>query len=196
VTREIAREPMSGEEFAWRLSLAAIDRDCDFSAFPGYRRALVLVAGDSLRLRFRGHGACSLDPARRHIRFEGEWKADCRTPQGRCTDLSLIVRKDSAARSACILRVPMLLPVISRRLVVVSEALYAAFFVIEGSVAVAESGRSRSRPLRAWDTLLVAPGARRALTFSRIGRHPARLVFLRWRPGPDLRPSPISSRGA
>src|SRR5215469_6679430 len=60
VTLEIAREPAAGEEFAWRLSLAQIDADCDLSPYPGYRRALVLVSGNSLQLRFRGHGSSSL----------------------------------------------------------------------------------------------------------------------------------------
>src|SRR5215469_18523053 len=65
VTLEIARQPATGEVFSWRLSLAQIDEDCDFSAYPGYRRALVLVTGNSLKLRFRGHGSCSLGPSRR-----------------------------------------------------------------------------------------------------------------------------------
>lgn len=185
VTLEIAREPAIGEEFSWRLSLAQIDTDCDFSAFPGYRRALVLVTGASLRLRFAGHGSCSLGPARRGARFEGDWKTHCSVAEGCCTDLSLIVRNGSAARPACILRAPMLLRIGSSRRVVLAEDLHGALFVLEGSAAITDSGRARPRSLRIRDTLLLSPGSERSLTIRSVGPEPAQLVFLRWRPGRD-----------
>lgn len=182
-TLEIAREPASGEEFAWRLSLADIEQDGEFSAYPGYRRALVLVSGKRLQLRFNGHGNCSLDPARRGVRFEGEWKSHCAVPQGRCTDLSLIVRIGSAARPAAIVRAPVVLNLKSTRRVVLSRELYGALFVLDGSAAVAESTTARRRIVRAQDTLLLSPGAERILTLQSRERSPAQLVLLRWRPG-------------
>lgn len=182
LTREIAREPATGEEFAWRLSLAEIGEDCDFSPYPGYRRAIVLVSGKSLRLRFRGHGSRSLGPARRGTRFEGEWKTRCDVPQGACTDLSLIVRDASIARSGCIVRVPMLLRVRSFRRVALADGLHGALFVLDGSVAVSESTRARPRSLHTGDTLLLSPCARRAMTVRSLGQYPAQLAFLRWRP--------------
>lgn len=185
VTREIAREPAMGAEFAWRLSLAQIDADCDFSAFHGYRRALFLVTGDNLQLRFKGHGRCSLGPARRGARFEGDWQTRCAVPHGCCTDLSLIVRKGSTARPACIVRAPMLLRVRSTRRLVVAAGLHGVLFALEGSVAVTESNGVRPRSLRPWDTLLLAPGAQRILTVRSLGPHAAEVVLLRWRPGQD-----------
>ena len=185
VTREIAREPAIGGEFAWRLSLAQIDADCDFSAFPGYRRALVLVTGDNLQLRFKGHGGSSLGAARRGTRFEGDWQTRCAVPHGCCTDLSLIVRKGSIARPACIVRAPLLLRIGSTRSVALAGGLHGALFALDGSVAVTESTRARPRFLRTWDTLLLPPGAQRVLTVRNVGPDPARLVLLRWRPGRD-----------
>lgn len=185
VTREIAREPAIGEEFAWRLSLAQIDADCDFSAFPGYRRALVLVTGDNLHLRFKGHGSSSLGPARRGSRFEGDWQTQCAVPHGCCTDLSLIVRRGSAARPACIVRAPLLLRIGSTRRVDLAYGFHCALFALDGSVAVTGSTRARPRSLRTWDTLLLSPGAQRSLTVRNRGPHPAQLVLLRWRPGRD-----------
>lgn len=188
VTREIAREPATGEEFAWRMSLAQIDADCDFSAFPGYRRALVLVTGTSLQLRFRGHGSCSLGPVRRGARFEGDWQTHCAVPHGCCTDLSLIVRKGSMGRPACIVRVPMLLRIGSTRRLVVAAGLHGALFPLDGSVAVTESTRARPRSLSTWDTLLLSPGPQRILSIRNLGPRPAQLVLLRWRPGRDAPP--------
>jgi environmental stress-induced protein Ves len=182
-TLEIAREPAIGEEYAWRLSLADIDRDCDFSAYPGYRRALVLVGGNGLRLRFRGHGNCYLDPARPGTRFDGDWKTHCAVPDGRCTDLSLIVRKGSAARPACIVRAPTVLQVRSARRLALPKGLYGALFVLDGSVAIDASLGARRRIVRPRDTLLLSPGPGRILTLRSLGRRPVKLVLLRWRPG-------------
>lgn len=185
-TLEIAREPPTGEEFAWRLSLAAIEEEGDFSLFPGYRRALALVTGEALRLRFRGHGSCFLDSLKCGTRFEGEWKTHC-VPQGGCTDLSLIVRKASAVRPSSIVRAPLTLRVASTRRVSVSGGLHGALFVLEGAVAIDEAG-SRSCRLRRWDTLLLTPGTERTLTLRNVGRHPAQALFLRWRPARQREP--------
>ena len=182
-TLEIAREPATGEDFAWRLSLADIERDGDFSAYPGYRRAIVLVAGERLHLRFRGHGSRVLDPARRGARFEGDWETHCAIPGGRCTDLSLIVRRGSGARPGSIVRAPRMLRVKSSGRVVAATNLHGALFVIAGSVAVTESIRARSRIIRARDTLLLSPGPQRTLRLRSLDRSAAQLVLLSWRPG-------------
>jgi environmental stress-induced protein Ves len=182
-TLEIAREPAAGEHFAWRLSLADIDRDGDFSAYPGYRRALVLIAGERLRLRFRGHGNCILDPARRGARFEGDWKTHCAIPRGPCTDLSLIVRKGSGDRPNSVVRAPRVLRIRSKRRTVLAANLQGAVFVIEGSVTVSESTRARPHTLRAQDTLLLSPGRQRTLRFDNLEPSTAQLVLLSWCPG-------------
>jgi environmental stress-induced protein Ves len=182
-TLEIARAPATGKEFAWRLSLADIAEDGDFSAYPGYSRALALVAGESLHLRFRGHGHAFLSPTRRGARFEGDWKTHCAIPQGRCTDLSLIVSRGSVAPSAVLVRAPRALRVSAARQLVLSADLYGALFVLGGSITVAESGGTRSRNVRPQDTLLLFPGPRRTLTIRRLGQSPAQFIFLSWRTG-------------
>lgn len=187
-TLEIAREPAAGDEFAWRLSLAAIDEDGDFSLYRGYRRAIVLVSGNNLRLRFRGYGSASLSPTQRAARFEGDWKTHCAVPEGSCTDLSLIVRTGSALRPACIVRAPLVQRFEAARRVTLSKDLYGAIFVLEGSVAVTESKTVRPHRLRARDTLLLSPGAGRILTLRNLGRYPAQIALLRWRPGHPLSP--------
>lgn len=183
-TLEIAREPAHGEGFAWRLSLADIAEDGDFSAYPGYSRALVLVEGLDLRLRFRRHGHSFLTPTRPAARFEGAWQTHCAIPQGRCTDLSLIVHKDTAARPVAIVRAPKVLPVKSTRRVALPANLYAAVFVLEGAVAAGEAERTRLPTLRRRDTLLFPPGPLRTLLLHNRARIPARLVILSWRPSP------------
>jgi hypothetical protein len=182
-TLEIAREPATGEDFAWRLSLADIERDDEFSAYRGYRRVLVLVAGKRLHLRFRGHGDCVLTAPGRGTRFEGDWQTRCAVPEGRCTDLSLIVRRGPAARPAAVVRAPRSLRLGSTARLTLAGDLYGALFVLEGSVAIAESFRTRPRALRARDTLLLYPGRQRTLRLRNLGHSAVRLIFLRWRPG-------------
>ncbi len=192
-TLEIAREPAAGEEFAWRLSLAAITADGDFSVYRGYRRAIVLVSGNGLRLRFRGHGSASLNPTRRGARFEGDWKTHCAVPEGSCTDLSLIVRDGSGSRPACIVRAPLIRRIEATRRVILSADLYGAIFVLAGATAVKEPKSVRPRRLRARDTLLLSPGASRVVTLQNRGRYPAQIAFLSWRPAAD---GPRSARGS
>lgn len=182
-TREIAREPAVGQDFAWRLSLADIEHNGDFSPYPGYRRALVLVAGKRLRLQFRGRGNCLLDPGKRGTRFEGDWETRCAVPDGRCTDLSLIVRRGQTARPAAVVRAPRTVRVATAARLALAADLHSALFVLEGSVAIAESQRARARTLRAQDTLLVSPGRQRTLRLRRLGQSAVKLVLLRWRPG-------------
>jgi hypothetical protein len=183
-TREIARDPASGEEFAWRLSLADIEYDGDFSAYPGYRRALVLIGGSRLSLRFKGHGQRVLSPARRGTRFEGDWKTHCAVPEGRCTDLSLIVRRGSGPRPGSIVRAPLVLRLKSSHHLIVSNDLYAALFVLEGTVTVNLSTSARSRSVSAQDTLFLNRGPACTLTIHSLSpSSPARVVLLRWRPG-------------
>lgn len=185
-TLEIGREPAAGPDFAWRLSLADIERDDRFSAYPGYRRALVLVAGSRLHLRFRGHGDCVLDAKRRGTRFEGDWETHCAVPQGRCSDLSLIVRGGSVARPASVVRAPRMVRVKSAARLALAADLHGALFVLEGSVVIAESTRSRPQTLRARDTLLLHPGPQRTLRLRNLGHSAARLILLRWRPAPKI----------
>jgi len=182
-TLEIAREPAAGADFAWRLSLADIDRDGEFSAYPGYRRALVLIAGNALKLTFQGHGSCFLHCARRAARFEGEWKTRCAVPQGRCTDLSLIVRRGSGLSPRSIVRAPRMLHAEPSAHLALSAQLHAALFLLEGSVAVTESSRARPHTLRARDTLLLPAGSARLLRLRSRTKSGAKLILLRWRPG-------------
>lgn len=182
-TLEIAREPAAGADFAWRLSLADIDRGGEFSAYPGYRRALVLIGGKALELTFQGHGSCLLHSGRRAVRFEGEWKTQCAVPQGRCTDLSLIVRRGSGPRPRALVRAPRMLRAAPAAHLVMTAQLHAALFVLAGSVAVTESSRARPRTLRAGDTLFLPPGSERRLRLRSRTQSDAKLILLRWRPG-------------
>ncbi len=72
-TREILRLG-DAEEWALRLSIAEIEQDAAFSAFPGIDRELVLLRGNGMRLQF-GNGAGNVD-ADAHTSVRADFDAD------------------------------------------------------------------------------------------------------------------------
>ncbi len=51
-TREIALD--SQRPYRWRVSQATLSGDCPFSLFPGYKRTIVLLEGDSVEIQIEG----------------------------------------------------------------------------------------------------------------------------------------------
>jgi len=96
VTREILREPAEPGAFDWRLSLASIDSAGPFSAFAGYHRTLVLVAGAGVELNFAQHGTSRLSVPGQTAAFDGAWPTSCTLLDGPSTDLNLMVSTERA----------------------------------------------------------------------------------------------------
>lgn len=101
-TREIATGRMSvtaddGPEWDWRLSIAEIEHDGPFSAFPGCDRVLVLLHGQGMRLEFAGGVPVELQPPHGRIEFAGEQDVQCALLDGPTTDFNAIVRRDACA---------------------------------------------------------------------------------------------------
>ena len=93
-TREIHAEP-SAEHWDWRLSIAEIEQDAPFSAFPGVDRELVLLSGNGLRLRFADGEAHDLLPPHQRLRFAGERALTGELIEGRTEDFNLMWRRDA-----------------------------------------------------------------------------------------------------
>ncbi|MFE5485203.1 HutD family protein [Streptomyces sp. NPDC056527] len=93
-TREIASWPAGGEEFGWRASVADIDRDGPFSAFPGVDRTLTLLAGDGVRLVCPGVFDRLLTRAGEPFAFSGDHTLAAELPGGSCRVLNIMVRRD------------------------------------------------------------------------------------------------------
>lgn len=94
-TTEITRWP-DVEAWDWRLSIAEIDADAPFSAFPGVERALVLLSGNGMRLDFGGGRRHELKPPHGCLRFAGEAALSCELIDGPTRDFNLMWR-----RAAC-----------------------------------------------------------------------------------------------
>ena len=71
-TREILRLGEPDDAWALRLSIAEIEQDAAFSAFPGIDRELVLLRGNGMQLQFGDGRQHSLLPPYQRLRFAGE----------------------------------------------------------------------------------------------------------------------------
>ena len=97
-TTEIARraapeDSSDGSAFDWRVSIADIERDGPFSAFPGIDRELVLLAGNGIELDIDDAPPQRLNQRFQHVRFAGESNVGCRLLAGATRDFNVMVRR-------------------------------------------------------------------------------------------------------
>ena len=97
VTHEVAICPSGAglAGFDWRISLADISVDGDFSSFVGVERVLVLIEGKGMNLTLDGHTQ-PIEPFS-PVHFAGESVASCTLPHGPTRDLNVMVRRDQVA---------------------------------------------------------------------------------------------------
>jgi len=94
-TREIYRHPEGQADWTWRASIAEIDQDGPFSAFPGCDRELVLLAGEGMHLHFEDGETLTLNPPHDRLRFAGERPLTAELVNGPTHDFNLIWRRDA-----------------------------------------------------------------------------------------------------
>lgn len=93
-TSEIARWP-EGDAWDWRLSIAEVDEDAPFSALPGVERALVLLGGNGMRLRFDNGRCHEVAPPHGCLRFAGEGGVVGELVDGPTRDFNLMWRREA-----------------------------------------------------------------------------------------------------
>ncbi len=97
-TAEIAIEPPAGalEAFAWRVSMARVDGDGPFSAFPGVERTLTVLEGAGIRLQIEGREAVELTPASAPYAFPADVPTSATLLAGPITDFNVMTRRGHA----------------------------------------------------------------------------------------------------
>lgn len=109
-TREIHRHPEGAADWQWRVSIAEIDHDAPFSAFPGVDRELVLLQGEGMHLKFVDGEAVTLRPPHERIRFAGERPLHAELIDGPTHDFNLMWKRD--ALQATLLHRPLVGPMV------------------------------------------------------------------------------------
>jgi environmental stress-induced protein Ves len=92
-TNEVAREPADeAEEFAWRVSVAEVDADCEFSRFVGIDRSILVLAGAGMELRI-GEDTRMVVAGGPALAFAGEDGAGGRLLAGPTRDFNVMTRR-------------------------------------------------------------------------------------------------------
>ena len=96
VTQELLAWPAEAAASAWqlRISVARIERDGPFSAYPGVERWFAVLQGEGVVLRFANR-RLMLGAGSEPVRFEGAAAPDCGLLDGPTQDLNLMVRSDA-----------------------------------------------------------------------------------------------------
>lgn len=92
VTVEIAREPEAGERFDWRVSVADVVSDGEFSRFEGIDRVIIPIEGEGMELIHNGRPAVMVRPLEPHP-FDGDNETYCRLIGGAIRDFNLMTRR-------------------------------------------------------------------------------------------------------
>ena len=94
-TTEIAVWPENAglDDFGWRVSMARVERDGPFSAFPGIDRTLSILEGEGLRLAVAGQPAVELDGVAAPYAFPADAPTDSALLDGAVTDLNVMTRR-------------------------------------------------------------------------------------------------------
>jgi uncharacterized protein len=100
-TTEIAVSPAGAglDDFGWRVSMARVERDGPFSAFPGVDRTLTILDGEGLRLAVADRPAVVLDAAAEPFAFPADAPTDSSLVAGPVTDLNVMTRRGSFTHS-------------------------------------------------------------------------------------------------
>ena len=95
MTRELLAWP-AGDEWQVRVSVADIQADGPFSAFPGVDRWFTVLQGSGVELTVAGTKR-RLARGDAPLRFSGESPADCQLLDGPTRDLNLMLRQTAGA---------------------------------------------------------------------------------------------------
>lgn len=95
-TTELAIHPVGAglESFDWRVSLADVTADGDFSLFPGYDRSLMVAMGSGMELSFEGVSAPQrLAHPGAVAAFSGDWRTRARLLDGPVRDFNVMTAR-------------------------------------------------------------------------------------------------------
>jgi uncharacterized protein len=149
VTHEAIREPPRGERFAWRVSVAHIEKPGPFSHFAGYRRRMLLLKGRGLDLTFGDGRRSELRAVGDSVEFDGAAATHCDLIDGPCIDLNLITA--SSLHTAANLE-------LLRGSFTVEATCGQTVLIFSVSAALALSDEAGSTTLNPWDLAVLSQG--------------------------------------
>lgn len=92
-TTELAVRPDDGGPFHWRISVAEIEGDCEFSRLPGVDRSIVVLAGGGFELLVDGEPSATLRAGGPPHAFPGDPAARCAIADGPSRAFNVMTRR-------------------------------------------------------------------------------------------------------
>lgn len=94
MTTEIAIHPPNADltelPFDWRVSMADVKEDGDFSRFPGYDRTILVAEGTGMELDFDSAPSERLAGVGASAGFSGDWQTRCHLIDGQVRDFNVM----------------------------------------------------------------------------------------------------------
>jgi hypothetical protein len=91
-TTEIAVRPAEGD-LDWRVSIAEVDTDCEFSRLPGIDRSILVLSGEGMALALGVAPPVALHAGGEPLAFAGELTTRCRLLGGPTRDFNVMTRR-------------------------------------------------------------------------------------------------------
>ncbi|GAA0817648.1 HutD family protein [Colwellia sp. D2M02] len=85
------------DDFDWRLSIASVANDGEFSNFSGYERNLVLIEGNGITLEHYEHHTDKLTQLLDIAKFDGAYKTTGLLHNGAIKDFNVITKQNSTS---------------------------------------------------------------------------------------------------
>ncbi len=100
-TAEVAVWPPGAglDAFDWRLSMAKVEKDGPFSAFPGVDRTLAILEGEGIRLSVNGEPTVTLTTTSAPFTFAADAQVSAMLVDGPVLDLNMMSRRRRVAHS-------------------------------------------------------------------------------------------------
>jgi environmental stress-induced protein Ves len=163
-TTELAIRPTIQGEFDWRVSIAEVDADCEFSCFPGIDRSLLVLAGEGMALTVGDSPAVELRAGGLPLAFSGDLPAHARLLGGPTRDFNVMTRRGRVDHglTSCSIEAASD-PLVLERPVGVGWLIYVergsveigALLVAAGECALAELAETTEPPLELRGTAAV-----------------------------------------
>ena len=92
-TIELLRESSGDDYFDWRVSMASVKSNSDFSDFTHYDRALVLIGGNGITLNHSNGQNDELTERFNVANFDGAWQTNAVLHDGAIQDFNVMTRQ-------------------------------------------------------------------------------------------------------